>query len=209
MVSKSKIWNGRTVSAEYFTDAVLGKFDKSPQFIRQYSIVLEIGKNNFNVSAEDYEGVGTLEISGRFENFLRILGRYFNFQKFRTNDKSLINIFYSLYEFGYNTTINQLYPAINFPVSRRTPMLSSKILWNHNEIYKSLKPPRRHIYQKSFTIDLRKQDWNFIVGHTINGKSYQMNSNSLCLCYYLLLYHTVKQPLFKLLALVPFIVFML
>lgn len=39
---------------------------------------------------------------------------------------------YRLYNAGLQPNLNPLYPTVNFPVSRKTPMIQSMIEWDHS-----------------------------------------------------------------------------
>lgn len=44
----------------------------------------------------------------------------------------IIRIFYRLYNAGLQPNLNPLYPTVNFPVSRKTPMIQSMVEWDHS-----------------------------------------------------------------------------
>lgn len=68
--------------------------------------------------------------------------------------------------------LDTLYPAVNLPVSRGTPMLSPLIKWNHDRnstVYTS----NNDMGTKSdyvIAIDLKTKKWDFILGHVIQGR---------------------------------------
>lgn len=82
--------------------------------------------------------------------------------------------FYSLYECGFNPQIQNLYPRIQFPVSRGTPMISPKIKWDHSKNWfvmyyretDSLKSGERIL-----GVTLKQEEWQYIGGHVIDGKN--------------------------------------
>lgn len=88
-------------------------------------------------------------------------------------EKILIVIFFRIYSNGYTVPVQRLYPAIQFPVSRGTPMISPMIKWEHGdewfvtkfELQRSTRSGERKV--KISTTD---QDYDFIVGHAIDGK---------------------------------------
>lgn len=88
---------------------------------------------------------------------------------------SLLKIIGKLYESGYNPQVEEIYPKISFPVSRGTEMISPLIRWNHNEDWyvvsfcqgsKGVGPCERTI-----GVNVKQSDWNFIVGHVIDGRN--------------------------------------
>ncbi len=80
---------------------------------------------------------------------------------------------FRLYETGIPLQISKLYPAVEFPVSKGTPMISPLIKWYHQENwytfnYKNLKEHRRGQYEIS--VSLRKEKYEYFCGHEMNGK---------------------------------------
>lgn len=69
--------------------------------------------------------------------------------------------------------MQRLYPEIQFPVSRGTAMISPLVRWEHGdewfvtkfELQRSTRSGERKV-----NIALNDQDYDFIVGHTIDGK---------------------------------------
>ncbi|GJQ79756.1 hypothetical protein Trydic_g23233 [Trypoxylus dichotomus] len=80
----------------------------------------------------------------------------------------------SLHQYGFEIELNKIYPPIQLPVSRGTPMLSPLIKWYHQKDYKlylfdkliEVKSEHRvmHIMPK-------EDEWAFIVGHAIDGRN--------------------------------------
>ena len=76
-----------------------------------------------------------------------------------------------IYENGVDIDIAKLYPSVVFPVSRGTPMISPLIKWEHSEDhfvtrYESKIPKCERI----ITVNISDNDFDFISGHTIDGK---------------------------------------
>ena len=69
--------------------------------------------------------------------------------------------------------MSKLYPPVDFPVSRGTPMISPLVKWDHSEDWfvtkfesqKSNKSGERHV-----VINLDDLDHEYVVGHTIDGR---------------------------------------
>ena len=73
---------------------------------------------------------------------------------------------------GINIQIPNLYPAVEFPVSRGTPMVSPYIKWEHNEDWFVMKFEHEVATksgERKVTISLSDLDYDYIVGHTIDG----------------------------------------
>ncbi|XP_044764314.1 fatty acid synthase-like [Coccinella septempunctata] len=87
---------------------------------------------------------------------------------------ALLDVLGSLYQCGYNPQIQNLYPRIQYPVSRATPMISPKIKWNHLQDWyvmfyneeDSLKEGERIL-----SVSLTKEEWMYVEGHVIDGRN--------------------------------------
>jgi len=89
-----------------------------------------------------------------------------NLNKF-TNFLYLLRIF----ENGVDIDIQKLYPAIQYPVSRGTPMISPVLKWNHSENYFVGNFDSNNIYEKrNVVINLNDKAYEFVQGHIIDGK---------------------------------------
>jgi fatty acid synthase len=73
-------------------------------------------------------------------------------------------------------TIENLYPPVEFPVSRGTPMISPLMRWDHSEDWYV---PTFQIQRKSEScernvkLSLKDIEYEFVVGHTIDGNTLQ------------------------------------
>ncbi len=86
-----------------------------------------------------------------------------------------LNVFsiFRLYEAGITPQISKLYPAVQFPVSKGTPMISPLIKWYHQENwytfnYRNFMEHRRG--QHEISVSLRKEKYEYFSGHAMNGK---------------------------------------
>lgn len=67
--------------------------------------------------------------------------------------------------------IAKLYPEIQFPVSRGTPMISPNIKWNHEDIYLVPHFDTQSYYERrKMIINLNDKSFEFIKGHIIDGR---------------------------------------
>jgi len=77
-----------------------------------------------------------------------------------------------LYMAGAQPDISKLYPPVNFPVGRGTPMISPLIKWNHSDKWevatfeKNSQQSGKYVFQ----FDLSKETDAFLMGHKINGR---------------------------------------
>lgn len=73
---------------------------------------------------------------------------------------------------GLQIPFERLYPAVQFPVSRGTPMISPYVRWEHSEdwfITKFELQRSTRSGERKVKISLTDQDYDFIAGHTIDG----------------------------------------
>ncbi|CAH1176264.1 unnamed protein product [Phaedon cochleariae] len=83
-----------------------------------------------------------------------------------------LSLFGSLYEHGYTLPIEKLFPKVDFPVSRGTPMISSDIKWIHDRKWEfdDISKDTTGRRDKVFQIGLKNKQWSFISGHIIDGR---------------------------------------
>jgi fatty acid synthase len=91
----------------------------------------------------------------------------------KANDQFFLSSLGKIYMHGVDLAIENLYPPVEFPVSRGTPMISSLIKWDHSEDWYV---PRFEVQRKSESgerkvkLSLSDPEYEFIVGHTIDGR---------------------------------------
>lgn len=74
-----------------------------------------------------------------------------------------------MFENGVDIDASKLYPAIEFPVSRGTPMISPLIRWDHSEDRFVTKYSKTSKSERIFSFNITEQESEFITGHTIDG----------------------------------------
>ncbi|CAH1131325.1 unnamed protein product [Ceutorhynchus assimilis] len=86
---------------------------------------------------------------------------------------SILISFGRLYEIGFNPQIQNLYPTVEFPVSRGTPMLSPKIKWNHDREWFVVKyQSSQHLREEITTkIMINDSTYTYLTGHVVNGRN--------------------------------------
>ena len=150
-------------SAEYFVNNLISPvyfYDKCKD-LPSDAIIVEIGPH----------GVFRKIINETLES-----STYLTLIKKDSNDTNLYNFLSAiatLYELGLNPSIENLYPKIEFPVSRGTASFGSLMKWDHTTKY----PYRRYPndYNKStasdmnVTIDVMHNEKEFYTGHCIDG----------------------------------------
>ncbi|TMW44668.1 hypothetical protein DOY81_010253, partial [Sarcophaga bullata] len=74
---------------------------------------------------------------------------------------------------GVNFPVQNLYPVVEFPVSRGTPQISSLVRWDHEEDwfvmkYENIQTKSRG--EREVSVNLRNENEEFMAGHVIDGK---------------------------------------
>lgn len=84
---------------------------------------------------------------------------------------SIQYLIFSIFENGVDIDAAKLYPAIEFPVSRGTPMISSLIKWDHSEDrFVTRYEAKSSKSERLYTVNISDQEYEFVTGHTIDGK---------------------------------------
>lgn len=140
-------------------DSVLLKIgDSSSKKLEDVSIVTIFNKESDNYLAEFMKGLGRQKLSKCF------IKKYFFFANC------------SLYEYGYNLQISNLYPNVPVPVSRGTEMISPYIKWNHRKPKYVPKYNVEHLSNEVkygnviVSINTEDNEWEYIRGHVIDGQ---------------------------------------
>ncbi|KAI4485852.1 hypothetical protein M0804_006341 [Polistes exclamans] len=79
-----------------------------------------------------------------------------------------------LYNIGQQLDLAKLYPPIEFPVSRGTPMISPLIRWDHssNWYVTSFKIQERIVSgERTIDVTIIDEDFEYITGHNIDGRN--------------------------------------
>ncbi|XP_065083526.1 fatty acid synthase-like [Ochlerotatus camptorhynchus] len=120
-----------------------------------------------------------MELGGSLtcEKILRTLNRNSSYLPSGAESSDAVNRLLSrighLYLASQKLDIAKLYPEIQFPVSRGTPMLSPLIRWDHREDAYVVKYSWDETTKSNllrFKINMSNQDYKHIVGHCIDGR---------------------------------------
>jgi fatty acid synthase, animal type len=92
----------------------------------------------------------------------------------RNVEDGIVNLLQSLgkiYQNGVDMNIREMYPIIEFPVSRGTQMISHLIKWQHDEsLTVPMFDPFLRCDKRNLTINLKHQKFSFLRGHQIDGE---------------------------------------
>ncbi|KAG5674222.1 hypothetical protein PVAND_004202 [Polypedilum vanderplanki] len=147
-------------NAKYYADNVKNPvhFEEATSKLPKNSITIEISPN------------------GIFQSFLKSTlseSIYVTLTDKNENDgrsffmKSLGKIFQS----GVDFDISKLYPAVDFPVSRGTPMISPIIKWNHQENHFVPKCDNSLEYQReAIILNFKDKDLEYLTHHIIDER---------------------------------------
>ncbi|XP_023311097.1 fatty acid synthase-like [Anoplophora glabripennis] len=146
----------RIVSADSLVNALTTSRSLGIGSVKPNSVILKIG----NFRSNDSEEVPVISLFGvktedHLTEFLAGLG--------------------SLYVSGCNLQVDRLYPQVDFPVGRGTPMISPFIRWNHS---RDKFVPQYHLDHirrtkhgiRRYKIDLADPQWGLIAGHVVDGR---------------------------------------
>lgn len=73
---------------------------------------------------------------------------------------------------GFTIPIDKIYPTIEYPVSRNTPMIAPLIKWDHAQDFMVAKfdDTKDITSERKVTISLKEEDHQYMTGHVIDGK---------------------------------------
>ncbi|GBM39322.1 Fatty acid synthase [Araneus ventricosus] len=149
----------KLASADYFVNNLMSsvQFNNAIQRIPPDAIVIEIGPH-FLLQSILKRAIGNKAY------FAGLMKR---------NDPDNVQFFMDsigkLYNEGLNPKIERLYPPVQFPVPRGTPMISDLIKWNHSQ---SFKVPRYTLKTSEYSREFRfDKDDAYILDHKIDGRS--------------------------------------
>ncbi|GJQ79765.1 hypothetical protein Trydic_g23238 [Trypoxylus dichotomus] len=79
-----------------------------------------------------------------------------------------------LHQSGFDIELDKFYPPIQLPVSRGTPMLSPLMKWNHQrdcKVFLDQDETEVKSAQTVMHIATKMVEWNFVLGHVIDGRN--------------------------------------
>ncbi|XP_018336345.1 fatty acid synthase-like [Agrilus planipennis] len=157
--------NGNQISPEYFANALFhpGEIGNITNYIKRRAVILDItdGKIAKYLSikgqADEIDIIEVFSHSTKGKNlvnFLQVVGR--------------------LFEFGVDPKPNKIYPTVQFPVSRGTPMLSPLMKWEHEKdwhvsFYNDKDSAK--CGERVLSLNVNEVEWSFLTGHVIDGRN--------------------------------------
>lgn len=66
--------------------------------------------------------------------------------------------------------LTKLYPPVQYPVSRGTPMISPLVKWDHQDMFSPGFDCSDWYEKKSILINTSDKDYEFVLGHVIDGE---------------------------------------
>ncbi|XP_030748833.1 fatty acid synthase-like isoform X2 [Sitophilus oryzae] len=145
------------LSAIYVSKSIgsLSVVENVRKLFKKSFVLLEIGNGKVGeLLKSSKKKVSLVNTEGGLQEFLLSIGR--------------------LYELGFNPQLQHLYPKVQFPVSRGTPMISPAIKFKHEKdwhvsIYSCT--DNAETEERSFKACLKHPDYAYIAGHTIDGRN--------------------------------------
>ena len=153
----------KTGSAEYFVHNLISPvyFYNKLKYMPMDAIVVEIGPHGLFAKIISQ----TLDAS----TYMSLIKKDSN----DTNLEMFLTSIAKLYEMGLNPNIENLYPKVDYPVTRGTQSISSLLKWDHSETYFVRKWPEFHFKgtasELTENINLKREIKSFLPDHCIDG----------------------------------------
>ncbi|XP_065216158.1 fatty acid synthase-like isoform X1 [Planococcus citri] len=159
-------WNSDKVkysSAEYYTNNLLNPvyFEESCHHIPNNALTIEIAPHGL------LNAILKRSLPTTVDNIPLTMKDHENSVLY------LLNALGRLYEMGCTMKISNLYPRVEFPVSRSTPMISPLIKWQHTELWLrgEMHTDNVHSTERKFVYMPKNEDTAYIHGHIIDGRN--------------------------------------
>ncbi|XP_063987869.1 fatty acid synthase-like [Diachasmimorpha longicaudata] len=157
-------WNSLLSSPEYHSDILLTPvlFDETVGLIPEDAVVIAITPHNFlqdflqRSLATHWTPVSLIQNGQQddVEGFLEAVGE--------------------LYDVGLQPQIWKLYPEVQFPVARGTPMISPLIKWDHSDdwfVNYDQSKSKTTSGQRRVELSISDEDYEYMAGHVIDGRN--------------------------------------
>ncbi|XP_032662832.1 fatty acid synthase-like [Odontomachus brunneus] len=161
--SKWSTASAKLSSAEYHTNNLLSAvlFEETACMIPKDAVTIEIAPH------------GLLQAILRRSLNSKVVNIALTQRGHRDNAEKFLQAIGKLYNTGLQPDIATLYPPVEFPVSRGTPMISPSIRWQHSDnwyvtTYKTQKKITSG--ERNIEVSLKNEDFEYLSGHVIDGK---------------------------------------
>ena len=159
-------WNSATArlsSAEYHTNNLLSPvlFQETSAAIPKDAVTIEIAPH------------GLLQAILRRSLDSSIVNVALTKRNHKDNTEVFLQGLGKLYNVGLQPQLHKLYPDIQYPVSRGTPMISPLVRWEHSDDWyvTSYRMQEKIVSgERVVDVSLSDEDFEFIAGHMIDGR---------------------------------------
>ncbi|XP_070149856.1 fatty acid synthase [Polyergus mexicanus] len=163
--SKWSTASAKLSSAEYHTNNLLNPvlFEETSRMIPKDAVTIEIAPH------------GLLQAILRRSLGLGVTNIALTQRGHRDNTEVVLQAIGNLYNNGLQPDIANLYPPVEFPVSRGTPMISPSVRWEHSDDwYVTTFKMEKKVTSGERNVNLALLDENFeyMAGHVIDGENW-------------------------------------
>ena len=160
-------WNSsaaRLSSAEYHTNNLLSAvlFEETSAAIPKDAVTIEIAPH------------GLLQAILRRSLDPAVVNVALTKRDHKDNAEVFLQGLGKLYNIGLQPQLDKLYPDVQFPVSRGTPMISPVIKWEHSEDWyvTSYRMQEKIVSgERVVEVTLGDEDYEYMAGHVIDGRN--------------------------------------
>ncbi|KAL6256231.1 hypothetical protein P5V15_012347 [Pogonomyrmex californicus] len=166
--TKWSILTSKLSSAEYHTNSIINTilFEQTIHLIQNNAVTIEIAPDSV------LQNILNQSLHSEVTNI--ILTQRTNEIHERDTDVVLQGIG-KLYNCGLQPQIANLYPPVNFPVRRGTPMISPSIRWDHSEDWfvPTYNAQKRNMKsgERCVEIALKDENYDYMAGYVIDGRN--------------------------------------
>ncbi|KAL0116828.1 hypothetical protein PUN28_010028 [Cardiocondyla obscurior] len=161
--NKWSIASAKLSSAEYHTNNLLSPvlFEETARMIPKNAVTIEIAPHGI------LQEILRQSLGSEVTNIALTQSGY------RDNVEVLLQAIGKLYNAGLQPNIASLYPSVEYPVSRGTPMISPSIRWNHSDDWFTVSYKTQTLYtsERIIALSLENEETEYISGHVIDGKN--------------------------------------